>query len=133
MHTQSNDRQLADYEQWFLDHRQDDLVPIVLHLLRVGLRNGEYDADDARQVVCHGNPKVRGGAVKLPVRWGMAENSGLCKKSEAKEAKQRIIWRYRLTRPDLAQRVLDGVQRVVLGDSPVTEAGELKQQSFANV
>jgi hypothetical protein len=132
-HMKPGDPKMEPWEVWHLKHRQSDIVPLVLELLRVGLRQGFYSADDIQGVSLSGSHNVRGSAIKVPVHWGIAENSGRFRKAASEESHGRIIFEYNLIRPDLARKILDGVTGLVLGEEPRVVAGELVQREFVGV
>jgi transcription initiation factor IIE alpha subunit len=84
---------LEDWEQWFRDHRSDEIAVLVIESIRILLRKGEMTAEDIHHIPVK-NPSIRGSLMKQLRRMGIAEKDAfVCGTTKQSKAHTMAVWK----------------------------------------
>lgn len=112
------------WEEWFLEHRADELAVLVIESCRVLLRQGSMTAEDVHHIPVK-NPSVRGSLMRQLSRMGLVEKEAFAVGS-TERSHGHAMWKWRCANAGACRFLLDRCAGMVLPEKPAkTEQMEL--------
>jgi hypothetical protein len=103
---------LKYWEQWFIDHRADEIAVLVFESCRVLLRKGSMTAEDVHHIPVK-NPSVRGALMKQLKRMELVTKTAIVEGS-TKQSHGHAMYKWRLINPQLARELINRCERLLI-------------------